>query len=111
MFMVALLVFAFGAESFRDYSEVNIIISCLQFLVYILLEPMSSAKDPSAYFADQTIAYIAELAHTVIHEIFIVKKFSFHPKQQKFLMRILFTKSIICSEYTVYGAHVKQTKI
>ena len=44
--------------------------------------------------------------HTIIREIFVVKKFSFHPKQRKFLTRILliFTNSIIRSEYM---AHVK----
>ena len=41
-------------------------------------------------------------AATVIHEFFVVKKFSFHPKRQKFLTRILFTNSIIRSEYMAH---------
>ena len=39
---------------------------------------------------------------TVIREIFVVKKFSFHPKRRKFLTRILFTNSIIRSEYMAH---------
>ena len=38
----------------------------------------------------------------VIREIFVVKKFLFHPKRRKFLTRILFTNSIIRSEYMAH---------
>ena len=40
--------------------------------------------------------------YTVIRKIFVVKKFSFHPKRRKFLTRILFTDSIIRSEYMAH---------
>ena len=40
---------------------------------------------------------------TVIREIFVVKNFSFHPKQPKFLARILFTNhKYIHSEYMAH---------
>ena len=41
-------------------------------------------------------------AYTIIHEIFVVNKFSCHPKRRNILTRILFTNSIIRSEYMVH---------
>ena len=46
--------------------------------------------------------YVWPRETTVIREIFVVKKFSFHPKRRKFLTRILFTNSIIRSEYMAH---------
>ena len=60
---------------------------------------MNGMKETRLLYADNLDSQ--KKVATIIHEIFVIKKFSFHPKRQ-FLTRILFTNSIIRSEYMAH---------